>query len=65
MPEAYPARPEAVLHFTVKAWDANCPQHIPVRFEAEEVQAALDARDARVQELEARLAGFRWRQLSQ
>lgn len=57
MPEAYAARPESVLLFTVKAWDANCPQHIPVRFEAEEVQAALDARDARIQELEAKLAG--------
>ena len=29
MPENYRARAEQVLLFTVTAWDANCPQHIP------------------------------------
>jgi len=48
MPEGYAARPEQVILFTVTAWDANCPQHIPVRFEAADVAAALDARDARI-----------------
>ena len=33
MPEGYKARAEQVI-FTVAAWDANCPQHIPQRFEA-------------------------------
>ena len=41
MPEAYKARPEQVMLFTVSAWDANCPQHIPQRFEAADVAAAL------------------------
>lgn len=30
----YKARPEQALIFKVRAWDANCPQHIPQRFEA-------------------------------
>ncbi len=42
MPEGYRARPEQVILFTVSAWDANCPQHIPQRFEAADVAAALD-----------------------
>jgi uncharacterized protein len=55
MPEGYPARPEQVLLFTVEAWDANCPQHIPQRFEAEDVARVLAERDARIADLEARL----------
>jgi predicted pyridoxine 5'-phosphate oxidase superfamily flavin-nucleotide-binding protein len=51
----YGAKPEQVIVFTVKAWDANCPQHIPVRWDAEKVKAALDQRDRRIQALEARL----------
>ncbi|KRC31523.1 MULTISPECIES: pyridoxamine 5'-phosphate oxidase family protein [unclassified Lysobacter] len=59
MPPGYQARPEQVLRFTVNAWDANCPQHIPPRFEAEDVLAALQDKDARIAELEAELARFR------
>jgi predicted pyridoxine 5'-phosphate oxidase superfamily flavin-nucleotide-binding protein len=57
MPANYTAKPEQVLVFKVEAWDANCPQHIPQRFEAEDVARALAARDARIAELEAQLAG--------
>ncbi len=53
MPEGYKARPEQAILFTVTAWDANCPQHIPQRFEAADVAAALDERDRRIVELEA------------
>lgn len=56
MPEGYKARPEQVMLFTVAAWDTNCPQHIPQRFEAADVKAALDERDARIGELEAEIA---------
>ena len=56
MPEGYKARPEQVMLFTVGAWDTNCPQHIPQRFEAADVKAALDERDARIAELEAEIA---------
>jgi predicted pyridoxine 5'-phosphate oxidase superfamily flavin-nucleotide-binding protein len=55
MPEGYKARPEQIMLFTVHAWDANCPQHIPPRFEAEDVLAALQAKDRRIADLEAEL----------
>ena len=48
MPSGYQAKPEHVIVFTVTAWDANCPQHIPVRFDAARVKDALDRRDARI-----------------
>jgi len=47
------ARPERAILIRVVAWDANCPQHIPQRFEAADVAAALATRDARIAELEA------------
>ena len=56
MPEGYRARPEQAILFTVTAWDANCPQHIPLRFEAAQVAAVLAERDARIKALEAELA---------
>jgi predicted pyridoxine 5'-phosphate oxidase superfamily flavin-nucleotide-binding protein len=59
MPETYKARPEQVVIFTVSAWDANCPQHIPQRFEAADVAAALAERDARIETLETELAALR------
>jgi predicted pyridoxine 5'-phosphate oxidase superfamily flavin-nucleotide-binding protein len=59
MPENYRARPEQVILFTVTAWDTNCPQHIPQRFEAADVAAALAERDKRIVELEAELAQLR------
>lgn len=52
----YKAKAERALVFQVRAWDANCPQHIPQRFEAADVSAALTLRDERIAELEARLA---------
>jgi predicted pyridoxine 5'-phosphate oxidase superfamily flavin-nucleotide-binding protein len=55
MPPGYRARPEQVVRFTVTAWDANCPQHIPQRFEAAELEAAIRSRDQRIAELEAEL----------
>ena len=59
MPEGYAARGERAVLFDVIAWDANCPQHIPQRFEAEDVARALAMRDRRIAELEAELAGLR------
>ncbi len=59
MPDDYKARPEQVMLFTIKAWDANCPQHIPLRFEAEDVQAALEERDRRIATLENELERLR------
>jgi hypothetical protein len=59
MPEGYKARPEQVILFKIAAWDTNCPQHIPQRFDADDVAAALAVRDARIAELEAELAALR------
>ena len=57
MPAGYQARPEQVILFTVSAWNANCPKHIPQRFEAVDVAGALAARDKRIEALEAKLRG--------
>jgi len=59
MPKGYKARPEQVIVFTISAWDTNCPQHIPQKFDAADVAAALAARDARIAELEAELAAMK------
>jgi hypothetical protein len=59
MPEGYKAKPEQVILFTVSAWDANCPQHIPKRYEAADVAAALDGRDHRIEALEQEVERLR------
>ncbi|MEO8604710.1 MAG: pyridoxamine 5'-phosphate oxidase family protein [bacterium] len=59
MPEGYKARPEQAILFTVSAWDINCPQHIPQRFEAAQVAAALAERDQRIAALEAEVKQLR------
>jgi uncharacterized protein len=59
MPDGYKARPEQVILFTVSAWDANCPQHIPQRFEAADVAAALAKRDRRIATLQAEIERLR------
>ena len=59
MPKGYKARPEQVILFRISAWDTNCPQHIPQKFDAADVAAALAARDARIAELEAELAAVK------
>jgi uncharacterized protein len=59
MPEGYRARPEQVVLFRVLAWDANCSQHIPQRFEAADVVAALAQCDKQIAELEAEVVRLR------
>src|SRR5262245_33060463 len=59
MPKGYRARPEQALVFRITAWDTNCPQHIPQKFDAADVAAALATRDARIAELEAALAALK------
>lgn len=59
MSQGYRARPEQVIIFKISAWDTNCPQHIPQKFDAADVAAALAARDARIAELEAEVAALR------
>ena len=59
MPAGYRARAEQAIVFTVKAWDANCPQHIPQLVPVDEVVPALAERDARIAQLEHELAALR------
>jgi len=59
MPEGYRARPEQAIVFRVSAWDANCPQHIPRRFEADDVETALREKDSRIARLEEELRRLR------
>jgi predicted pyridoxine 5'-phosphate oxidase superfamily flavin-nucleotide-binding protein len=59
MPKGYRARPEQVIVFKIAAWDTNCSQHIPQKFDAADVAAALMARDERIAELEAEVAALK------
>jgi hypothetical protein len=51
----YPARPRRAMIMQIAAFDWNCPQHIPVRFEEEDVKDQLAERDARIADLKSRL----------
>jgi len=56
MPKAYRARPEQVILFKIAAWDTNCPQHIPQKFDAADVAQAMSEAAARIAALEAEVA---------
>lgn len=53
MPVGYEARPEQVILFTVEAWDTNCPQHIPQKFDSADVASTISQLQDRVAALEA------------
>ena len=53
--QPYRAAPEQAVIFTVDAWDANCPQHIPVRIDAEWVKATLEEKEQKIAELQAQI----------
>ena len=59
MPAGYRARAEQVILFEIEAWDANCTQHIPQMFLAEDVAKAIEQRDARIASLEQQVAAYR------
>ena len=59
MPEGYDARPQQAILFTIEAWDVNCSQHIPQKFDAAEVAAAVKNLEGRISELEAENARLR------
>jgi len=56
MPKGYRARPEQAILFRIAAWDTNCPQHIPQKFDAADVQQAMKEAGTRIAELEAEVA---------
>ena len=59
MPAGYAGKPEQVFLIHVTAWDGNCRQHIPQRFEAADVAASLAERDAKIAALEHELQQLR------
>jgi len=59
MPPGYKARAAQAIVFTVKAWDANCPQHIPQLVPVDEVIPAIAERDRRIAELEREVASLK------
>jgi len=56
MPKGYRARPEQVILFKIAAWDTNCPQHIPQKFDAADVAQAMSEAAARIAALDAEVA---------
>jgi predicted pyridoxine 5'-phosphate oxidase superfamily flavin-nucleotide-binding protein len=59
MPRGYRARAEQVILFTIEAWDTNCPQHIPQKFDAADVAATVGRLEERIATLEAELQSYR------
>lgn len=59
MPAEYEAQSEQAIIFKIALWNMNCRQHIPQRYEAADVVAALEAQDKRIAELETELASIR------
>jgi|SRR5262249_48711058 len=53
MPKGYPARADRAILFEVKAWDVNCPRHIPQKLDAGEVAGVLAKLQNRIEALEA------------
>jgi hypothetical protein len=47
-----------IVTIGVAAFDWNCPQHLPQRLEADDADQAIARRDARIAELEARVAAL-------
>jgi predicted pyridoxine 5'-phosphate oxidase superfamily flavin-nucleotide-binding protein len=59
MPQDYKARAEQVILFKIAAWDINCSQHIPQRFEVADVAHAIAQRDQKIAALQAEVERLR------
>ncbi len=55
----YRARPERAFLFEIVAWDINCPQHIPQKYDFSTVEAATEKLTNRIKELEAEVVRLR------
>lgn len=49
----YKGKPERVIRFHVEAWDANCRQHIPLKYSQEDVESIVQPLRDRLDALEA------------
>jgi predicted pyridoxine 5'-phosphate oxidase superfamily flavin-nucleotide-binding protein len=56
----YKGKPERVIRFHVEAWDANCRQHIPVKYSQKEVDAIVRPLIDRLGKLEAENAQLKY-----
>src|SRR6516164_5648716 len=59
MPKGYRAHPEQAIVFKISAWDTNCPQHIPQKFDAADVAAAMAEASAKIEERDARIKALK------
>ncbi len=57
--EGFRGRPERAILFTVEAWNANCPQHIPLKYDEEVVAQAVKKLETRILALESELASLK------
>jgi uncharacterized protein len=58
MPKGYRARPEQVIVFKISAWDTNCPQHIPQKFDAADVATAMAEASAKIEQRDTKIAAL-------
>jgi predicted pyridoxine 5'-phosphate oxidase superfamily flavin-nucleotide-binding protein len=58
-PAGYRAKFDHAILFTIAAWDANCPQHIPQKLPAGQVAQAVARYEAQIAELECEVARLR------
>jgi len=49
----YKGKPERVIRFHVEAWDANCRQHIPLKYSQEDLETIVQPLRDRIAALEA------------
>ena len=61
MPASYRARGEQAILFEIEAWDVNCSQHIPQKFDAADVGQTIAQRDTRIAALESENAALKIR----
>jgi predicted pyridoxine 5'-phosphate oxidase superfamily flavin-nucleotide-binding protein len=54
----YPGKVERAILFSIESWDVNCPQHIHKRFPQNMVAPIIEELQARVQELQAKVAEY-------
>ncbi|MEE9209655.1 MAG: pyridoxamine 5'-phosphate oxidase family protein [Kiloniellales bacterium] len=55
----YKAQPERAVVFEIEAWDVNCPRHITPRYTEHQIAPAIAKLQARIEELEAEVAGLK------
>jgi predicted pyridoxine 5'-phosphate oxidase superfamily flavin-nucleotide-binding protein len=54
-PAQHPDRVQQVVVFSLRAWDSSCAQHIPMRYDAEDLNTVLEERERHIAHLEAEL----------